>query len=793
METIDLGGKWKAHDTEQEFAFEGEVPGTVAGDLVNSGLMPHPYQGTNEQLFQRLESKSWVYQRTFFLKKLEPHLNYQLVLKGVDTLSRIYLNQHFVGKTENMFLEYRFEVKPFLRQGENQLKVEILSPISLPQAYQRNSGSLRAAFEPARVYLRKAQYSYGWDWGARIATGGIWRAIQLEVYPDGRLFGSTAYLEDLTGKVKFSGYVELPPGEDPSSYRVEVLLNEGPVGTFPVEAQVTGYQFEGTKTIEHLSLWYPRGLGESTLYQIDFRLLKQQTEVWREQKRTGFRTVRLLRETDGAGESFIFEINRKKVFAKGANWIPAENILSWLKKEDYQKLLEMAKDAQLNMLRVWGGGIYEDPAFYSRCDELGIMVWQDFMFACGEYPDHLDWFRKLAGEEVRQNLIKLRHHPSIVLWCGNNENNWGFEEWDYQTKVEGKHLGNRLYLEDFPQICSQEDPARPYWPSSPWGGSRANSSEAGDKHEWRVWSQWQDYSHYTEDQSKFVSEFGFQSAPHPKTIDFFAQQEDKNLFSPVMLIHNKQTEGPERIMKFIHQHFGLVSDFDSITYLSQLNQAEAIKTGVEHWRTRKYQTAGTLYWQWNDSWPVFSWSAIDYFKRPKALYYYTRRFYAPLLPIAKRIGDELVIFIINDGESCKLSLEYELWTLAGKEVKKMTYQNLTVPADSVVQVDRLKVSPSLLEKSIAYLKLKEGTKLKAENHELLANLRWNPPANPQISFRTEGEHWLITSQKPALGVKIETESSPEDNFFVLVPSTSKRIKKVGDQIQLVSAYDYFFR
>ncbi|PNR95931.1 glycoside hydrolase [Petrotoga sp. 9PWA.NaAc.5.4] len=791
---MSLNGKWKVYDNENEFNFEGNVPGTAQGDLVDLKLMPHPYIGKNEKLFKRLEWKDWIYERNFNIDNINQENRYDLVLEGVDTLANIYVNGQYVGKTEDMFIEYRFNVKKYLKVGENSIKVEILSPIDIPTRLEKNYGKLHAGEETARVYIRKAQYSYGWDWGARIATSGIYRNIYIDNYKNGRVFGSTAYLEDLNGKVNFTGYVDIN-SDNPEDYKVEITLNDFISFVLPVINSNKGYIFRGTKIIEDIKLWYPHDLGESYLYKVEFKLLKKNEELYSEKKRIGFRIVKVIRENDGEGESFIFEINGKKIFAKGANWIPAENILSWLKEKDYEQLIKMAKNSNMNMLRVWGGGLYEDTTFYNKCDEFGILVWQDFMFACAEYPDHIEWFRKLANEEVKYNVTKLRYHPCIVLWCGNNENNWGFEEWDYKIKVDGKNLGNRLYLEDFPKICAEEDPTRLYWPSSPYGGSKANSNEAGDRHVWEIWSGWQDFKYYTKDTSKFVSEFGFQAAPDPKTIDFFAMDEQKEMFSEVMLNHNKQVEGPERLLKFINSHNGLITNFDSIVYLTQLNQAEAIKTGVEHWRSRKYRTAGTLYWQINDSWPVFSWSCIDYFKRPKALYFYTKRFYNPILPIAKNKDGKIIISIINDSFATKVDLEFQLWSLNGELIKKEEFLNVKIAEDSVITVEQLDVSNIDVENTIAYINLKQNGKTIIENHELFADLRINKLKDPMITINKEGNDLILNCEKPALGVNIRVneENYIDDNFFTLFPSNSKTLTNIKGDITIKSTYDFLRR
>jgi beta-mannosidase len=508
--------------------------------------------------------------------------------------------------------------------------------------------------------------------------------------------------------------------------------------------------------------------------------------------------VELIRKKDIEGESFIFAVNGKRIFAKGANWIPADNILTWIKSEDYEKLLFMAREANMNMLRIWGGGIYEDEQFYKLCDKLGIMVWQDFMFACAEYPDHLEWFRNLSNKEVREMVRKLRYHTSIALWCGNNENNWGFDEWPMMTHtVDGEYLGNKLYLHDFPMICAQEDPSRPYWPSSPYGGDKANSASSGDYHIWNVWSGWADYKDYAKESGRFISEFGFQAAPDPKTINFYAKKEEQEIFHPVILNHNKQNDGQERILRFINTHFGIITEFDAFVYLSQLNQAEAIKFGVEHWRAKKYKTAGTLYWQYNDSWPVFSWSCVDYFKRPKALYYYTKKFYANILPFVdyKLSKQALEVMVINDiHEEKTVEVSLEIWNITGEKVWEKKYEKIQVPRDFVSTIDILKIHDlptNTLSNTVIYIVV-QSNEGKFDNYFLFNNFRDKHLPDPELSYTRDGNNLIFRCKRPAFGVFIasEEEYMPSDNFFSLIPSMSKRVRCVSNKIKVRSLYDY---
>lgn len=793
---LSLNGAWRVKDLQGELSFEGKVPGVVQQDLIEKGIFPHPYVGDNEDVFSKLERKDWMYERTFeFNEEISDEEEVDLVFEGIDTLGKIFLNGIFLGKTENMFLEYRFDVKNVLKR-ENEIKVLIESPVNVPESLEKTYGRL-GGLNPIRGYIRKAQYSYGWDWGARIVTSGIWKPVYIEKYKIARVHDSTAYILDTDGKsgmVVVTGIISSNRKLNAEDLSVLIIVDGEEVGRFPVFSRNGEYWFKGVFKMENVQLWYPRGIGPQKLYDFSFILLHKGEEVYEERKKIGLRTVKIIKERDEEGRTFIFEINGEKVFVKGANWIPGDNILTWMKDEDYKKLLKMAYDAGMNMLRVWGGGIYERDVFYETCDELGIMIWQDFMFACLEYPDHLPWFRKLANEEIRRIVRKLRYHPSIVLWCGNNENNWGFEEWGNMTrKVDGYNLGNRLYLIDFPKICSEEDPSREYWVSSPYGGEKVNSPKEGDRHNWIIWSAWVDFEFYEKDTGRFISEFGFQGAPHHKTIDFFLKPDEKYVFHPVMVKHEKQEEGLERCLRFINGRFGIVNDFDSFVYLSQLNQAEAIKFGVEHWRTRKYRTSGVLYWQFNDSWPVVSWSAVDYFKRPKALYYYTKRFYSEILPVIKfEKGDRsLSLIVVSDlKKTVEASVSLEIYDFDGNLILEKRAK-IVLPKDSVVEIFTVDVSFLNLQETIAFSTVEvEGRSFK--NYKVFERYRNMNLKDPELSWERVGDTIKISAKKPAIGVHVVSEHDEklEDNFFFLKPGETKVLQLVDGEFVVESLYDH---
>jgi len=384
------------------------------------------------------------------------------------------------------------------------------------------------------------------------------------------------------------------------------------------------------------------------------------------------------------------------------------------------------------------------------------------------------------------------------LWCGNNENNFGFDEWPMMGhKINGEYLGNRLYLQDFPMICAREDPSRPYWPSSPYGGDKANSAGYGDQHVWNVWSGWADYKSYADENGRFISEFGFESAPDAKTIDFFATKKEQNILGSVMLSHNKKVEGQERILRFINAHFGLTTDFGAFIYLSQLDQAEAIKFGVEHWRARKYRTAGTLYWQLNDSWPVFSWSSVDYFKRPKALYYYTRRFYADILPIAyyERADRAVRVMVVSDRYEDKIvNLVLEIWDTGGKKIWEKKYESLRILRDSVATVDLItmdEIPAKTLSDMVMHVRVVCGDQ-QYDNYARFGEFREMHLMDPEVSYVREGDGLVFRCTRPAFGVHIITEEEciPSDDFFTLMPSASKRVTCSSKRIEVRSLFNY---
>jgi len=807
--TRDLSAGWEFSEAGTDEWLPAQIPGCVQMDLLREGRLEDPYYRMNEYAAQALEDKDWTYRTAFTLSEEDLHADEMLlVFEGLDTYADVTLNDVFLGSTSNMFVPHTFDICECARAGVNSLRVDLYSAVTNPRTLAQDSPlALISSTEPSRPYIRKAQYSYGWDWGPRLVQIGIWRPVRLEIVRHARVaspYARTLSVEGGTARLWVGALVEAwtdaplraevalgLQGERVAAAAVPVTLSRGELG------------IDVTLEVPDAQLWWPNGLGAQPLYDVSIRVFDGDTLADETSLRTGLRTVRLLQEADAEGRTFILAVNGVRVFCKGANWIPGESLLPRLTREDYARQIRRAADVHMNMLRVWGGGIYEDPAFYHACDELGVMVWQDFMYACAQYPDELDWFQEAARTEAEQVVTLLRNHPSIVVWCGNNENNWGFDEW-WHVGVP-KYLGNYVYREILPAVCAELDPSRPYWVSSPYGGEHPNCESEGDRHQWTVWSSWQDYGHYERDSGRFISEFGFQAMPDWKTVLSYSAPEDRTILSPVMRSHNKMAEGTERLLRFMVGRLGMPKDLHAFVLLSQFNQAEAIRTGVEHWRLRKFDTAGALYWQLNDCWPVASWSSVDYCGRKKGLYYYTRAFFAPILPVLRLEGDHLVLHGVSDLlEEVYGKATLRAWSLDCRNRGEVTTDVrllpnqvtplANVPLQALGIGDSLRVLPvegnsqsvpkafngELLD-TVVYVELQvDGVSYR--NYAVFERFRELRLAAATVRCERQGEVLTVTSDVPAFGVFIETENDVDlsDNCLNLEPGRAVTVQCSGD-------------
>ncbi len=805
MERLCLDGTWwltefELGEGERQGAFAADfplppertlpaqVPGVVHLDLMCAGKIPDPFYRLNEDAVRWVEEREWWYRRTF---EVPPSLlqrdEVELVFHGLDTVATIWLNGEKVGEADNMFVPHRFPVKGLLREGMNTLVVKLDSPTKVAEEREQRFGVLHASFYRARPYLRKAQYAFGWDWGPRLPTSGIWRSVELCAYDVAcvrTLWGYvTALSEDKsTAQVRVEAEIHAVKAAEG---RVRFQLKRGEqhfIACVPISLEVGDQTAYADLTVTQPHLWFPHGLGEQPLYELRCCVEVDEKVTDERSIRIGLRTVELVRERDEEGESFLFRINGVPVFCKGANWVPADNFLPRVTKERYRHLLQKAVDAHMNMLRVWGGGIYEDETFYDLCDELGIMVWQDFMFSCAEYPKEA-WFHEQVRAEAEAVVKQLRHHPCIVLWCGNNENDW----FNYM-KVWGQRdrfYGETVYAQILPEVCQRLDPSRPYWQSSPFGGTDPNSMREGDRHSWEVWFQ-SDHLRYLRDTGRFISEFGFQAPPVLETVEAFTEPEDRYPNSRVMEHHNKCPDGTQRIYRFMAGHFKVPSDFAEWVRVAQLLQGEALKCGITHWRRRKFKTAGTLFWQLNDCWPVVSWSVVDYFGRPKAGYYVVKRAFAPVLitvipeepPTVWLVNDTLspvegtAVVTVQDGWGKELWREQREVTIAPNAAQLL----LSVPLPAIFDRTRHFIAAQFFLPGQSEPLSYDAVFLAPYSHLCL------PPASVTTTVRQENErvftvqvHSHVFVKGVCLSLRGEPEAEFSDNAFDLLPNMTRTV------------------
>ena len=655
---IPLNGVWKLYwfdfgHTEGQFKVDYDdstwlntsVPGEVHETLLKYGLIEDPYFGLNNEKREWVEKVDWWYRKKFFVPLELKGMRVKLIFEGLDTFATIWLNGVKIGNSEDMFVPLIIDVTDKLRYGEwNVIAVRLGAPLyeTIRRAGDFSEKNLLWNGNYARLYVRKAQYQYGWDWAPKLLTVGIWREVKLVAYDKAIIADVYVRTLNITGnKATLEFNVEI---ESSGSYNVKIAV-EGKCMESKFEHSLETSVNEGINTVKFqvnvkdAKLWWPRGYGAQNLYDIKVKLIINGNVEDEYRTRIGIRTVELITESDETpnGKVFYFRINGVKVFLKGANWIPADLLISRLNRERYKDILEMVVDGNHNALRVWGGGLVEYDEFYDLCDELGILLWHDFQFACGHYPED-ERFYELVKEEIKATVKRLRNHPSIILWCGNNEN----EMFDYYSGYGVTRP--KLDFEIIPNVLKEVDPSRPYWPSSPWGGAHPNDPEEGDRHNWDVYHGLQPIESYLEDTARFLSEFGMQAAPHIKTLKKFIPASKLWPISDHWLYHYHM---PERVLPYIIE-FGSPRDLRSYIFLSQLTQAIALKTAIEHCRRRKFACGGVLYWSLNAPWPNICWETIDYYGRPKMGYYFAKRAFSPVLVSPLLKGNEIEVWIVND-------------------------------------------------------------------------------------------------------------------------------------------------
>jgi beta-mannosidase len=622
----------------RELFVPATVPGCVHTDLLAAGLIPNPLLGDHEAELAWIGETDWRYTTTF---DHLPGERVDLVCAGLDTIAEIELNGEPVASTANMHRSYRFDVTSFL-SDTNELSVTFRSALKHAERQSAELGARPGPYPLPFNMIRKNASNFGWDWGPTFITGGIWRPIELHSWNTARIASvrPVVTVDDGVGRVTL--HVEI---ERTGTDRLWLLAQlDERTSAVAVTGDVAVVELE----VPDVSLWWPRGHGEAPTYGVDLRLSTMEgnwIDTWQEW--VGFRTVELDTEPDADGAPFALRINGEVIEVRGVNWIPDDVFLSRVDSERHR--LEQACAAGVNLIRVWGGGRYESDEFYRVADELGLLVWQDFPFACAAYPEESPILEEVVAE-AREQVVRLAPHPSLVLWNGNNENIWGYWDWDWQAALGGRTWGEAYYLDILPKIVAELDPTRPYWPSSPYSGNpdiHPNDPDHGPMHIWDVWNTL-DYTHYRDNRPRFVAEFGYQAPAAMATLRRALDPTELDKDSPGLLAHQKAEAGNKKLERGLEAHFGVPDSFDDWHFLTQVNQARAIRLGIEHFRSMWPRCTGSVLWQLNDCWPAVSWSVIDSDGRRKPAWYALREAYRERLLTVQPRDDGLTVIAVND-------------------------------------------------------------------------------------------------------------------------------------------------
>lgn len=807
MKKYSLNGIWKM--TGNNYTVEGAIPGSVYSFLyLDNQLLPDPYYRDNEKIYLELANHEYAFEKTFIHTPIGVPTS--LVFEGLDTLCSVYLNGKKIADTDNMHITYAFDVTNALQEGENCLRV-VCHPVP-PYIQAKNAeAKLFGANDcmEGYPYVRKAHCMMGWDWGPRLPDAGIWRNVYLLEQNSSKLLNVHVTQRHDNGRVFLTTTIEMDGKAD---VEITLLAPNGKTQTLSANQETE---------IFNPQLWYPNGLGNQPLYALTVSL-KEKGEVVDEKKLSiGIREMKLVQNKDEFGESFYHEVNGLKVFAMGADYIPEDNIFRRITPERTRELLTHCKNCNFNAIRVWGGGYYPDDYFFDICDELGLIVFFDLMFACSVYePD--DKMLESIETEIRQNLQRIRHHACLGLICGNNEIEWHFHDYvALSGRTDLEHL-TKIYLtifeERFPAIIKEVSPYIPYIPSSPTSGGKfldPNGEAAGDCHDWEA-----DFLLCRNRHFRYVSEFGFESFPCFKTVESFTLEKDRNAHSEIMDRHQRSSGGNELILTYLTRHYLYPNDFATFIYASQLLQADSIKYRVEHFRRNRGRCMGTLYWQLNDIWPVTSWASIDYCGRYKALQYMAKRFYSPILISCEEVGDLQTRRFINTEErtlnqekSARLCVTNDTvnavcgtvkWELRDEKSNliKESEETLCIPALSAKWLDKIDFirlnpinnigfNPNKLHLSFSFA---VNNKVVSEGSVLFTPPKYYHFEDPHLRYTLQGDEIVITGDCYAKSVQIEGVDGDlllENNFFDMEKG-EKRVRILSgkaSKILLRSVYD----
>ena len=787
---------WKVQKFSDNVWSKAHVPGTIHTDLFLNKQIQDPFDGNNENQLQWIEEQYWVYQTKFSVSKKElTAQNKELVFYGLDTDASVYLNDSLVLEANNMFRTWRIPIQKLLREGSNTLRVEFESSVQKA----KKSAALSPFVLPGeeKVYVRKAPYQFGWDWGPRFVTAGIWKNVAIRFWNSAQLESVSYSQEELNNKVaqlKIKTTVKCVNG---GIYSIEINNKKQTVSLKKgIQIVEIPYQINNPKK------WWPNGLGKQNLYNFSIRIRKKGKILDQKKLQIGLRTIELVQEKDSLGKSFYFKVNGRKVFMKGANYIPPESFMPKMTYKKYKNLIETAVKSNMNMIRVWGGGVYENDAFYDLCDQKGILVWQDFMFACALFPGDEDFVSNVK-QEVKDQVVRLQNHPSIALWCGNNEVDEGWKNWGWQkqyrySKNDSTTIWNnyqRLFEKEIPavldSIVSKEN--NRYWPSSPsigWG--KKESLTQGDSHYWGVWWGMEPLETYTEKVGRFMSEYGFQGMPDLKTFETFAKTSELNLTSESVKAHQKHPTGFETIQTYMERDYKVPTSFEDYIYVSQLLQARGFKIAIEAHRSAMPYCMGSLYWQLNDCWPVTSWSSTDYYGRWKAAQYQIKRSFESKLLVMKGVKNlennelnSIKVQIVNEElNDEKGTLNLSMIQFDGKEMWKKT-KSINLQSNSVTDVMELSNSEipetKLWKDGLLYAEFINSKGEKTVSDYYFVSPKELNLKKTNITYKfIDKNHVELSSSTLAKNVYIQGEGIEfEDNYIDILPNEKKVITFKG--------------
>jgi beta-mannosidase len=817
----EINSNWTFKELNGEIFGSAVVPGTIHTDLINNKFIEDPFYRLNEKKLQWIDKKDWEYNTILNITKEEfDKNNIVLDFEGLDTYADVYLNDSIILRADNMFRSWEIDIKAIAKLGKNSLKVILHSPIkkglellaASPYPYpaindQSENGEL--GDKKVSIFTRKAGYHYGWDWGPRLVTSGIWKPIKLKSWNDVNIKDVFIKQTNVTKEVAqlnfemeialnkhFSGLIKIVNTENGSVYASSEFNLEAGIGKISIPV-----------TIKNPELWWSQGLGDPNMYNFSIKIFDaNNNENAKKDLSTGLRSLKLVREKDSIGESFLFQLNGVPVFIKGSNYIPNDSFLPRVTLEDYKKVIKDAVDANMNMLRVWGGGIYENDDFYKLCDENGIMVWQDFMFACSMYPGNEEFLNNIKQEAI-DNVVRLRNHPSIAVWCGNNEMNtawhnyseggWGWKETytlEQRNEIQATYL--KIFHTILPNVIENYTDGDDYWPSSPQAGFEPEKhagyeNKGGDMHYWGVWHGKHPFEDFEKYKARFMSEYGFQSFPDLETVKKYTLPVDYNIESEVMTSHQRSGIGNLRIKEYMGWDYQVPTDFKSFLYMSQVLQARGVTMAIEAHRRAMPYCMGTMYWQINDCWPVASWSSTDYYHKWKALHYAVKKAYEPIIVTVLKKEDQIIVNAVSDklvGFSAKLKLtilNFSGDVMSTREIDVKVNQNTSTEIFKVKEFDLLKNFNQ--NEIVLKVELLNKRKLLSNNlyyFEKIKELKFREPKITTKIVQKKGKKYLQVSTDTLvknLYINYPNQSLfLEDNYFDLLPNEVKQIEIIGE-------------